>query len=107
MNGAEALFSFLLSDKKDLKQLMTSQNLVPHAVLERHHTYKERLFHIDLFTFPLRVLKLTFTFAMSFILHELHHLTRRHMTLCDIKIHRGFLEFGWTSMALFLCLYEN
>ena len=36
---------------------------------------------------------------MSFILHELHRLTRRHMTFCDVKIHHGSLESGWTLLT--------
>ena len=39
-------------------------------------------------------------FAMSFLLHELHCITRRHMTLYDVKIHHGSLESGWTLLTL-------
>ena len=38
-----------------------------------------------IFTFPLRVLKRTFTFAIVFILHEQHRFTRRHMAPMDAR----------------------
>ena len=34
------------------------------------------------------------------ILYELHRLIRRHMALCDVNIHNGSLESGWTSLTL-------
>ena len=56
--------------------------------------------YFETFTFPLRVLKLTFTFAMSFIKCRSCFMNYIDMTLCDVKIHYDSFESGWTLLTL-------